>query len=133
MPAAEQPLPRNVDTFRRSVTRYFKNYWCFKGFASREEFWWVQLYLLMVSSALTMVGVLAGESVSNVLSKFCFAAFIVPSLSLSWRRLHDAGFAGPWFLINAVPFVGWLGFIVMTLLPTDRTKQKKKWSEPADI
>ena len=43
-------------------------------------------------------------------------ALLIPSLAVSWRRLHDANFAGPfWFL--SLTSVGAVIVLVFTLLP----------------
>lgn len=55
-----------------------------------------------------------------LLGGILFAALAVPTLALVWRRLHDAGLAGPWFLVTLLPVVGVLFFLVLMLQPTAR-------------
>ena len=44
---------------------------------------------------------------------------LVPSVSIAVRRLHDSNRSAWWLLINFVPFVGFLIFLVMLLLPSE--------------
>ena len=39
-------------------------------------------------------------------------AITVPKISVTIRRLHDTGRIGWWCLINLVPVVGWIVFLV---------------------
>ncbi|MDE7227822.1 MAG: DUF805 domain-containing protein [Treponemataceae bacterium] len=55
-------------------------------------------------------------------------AIVIPSIALSIRRLHDVGRSGWWFLINLVPVVGGIVFLVFTLMASDGAN---KWGEPA--
>lgn len=41
-----------------------------------------------------------------------------PSLTLGVRRLHDSGRGGGWILINLVPFIGNIWFLILMLLPS---------------
>lgn len=43
-------------------------------------------------------------------------AVIVPSLAVSWRRLHDINLSGAFFFLIGVPYVGALALFVLTLL-----------------
>ena len=40
------------------------------------------------------------------------------SLAVSVRRLHDTGRSGWWYWITLVPFIGYLWFLVLTILPS---------------
>lgn len=44
-------------------------------------------------------------------------ALIVPSLALSWRRLHDANLAGPWFFLGLIPGIGALFLLALFAQP----------------
>lgn len=121
-----------------AVKRFYTRYALFYGRASRSEFWWVQLYLVLVSLVLTAlmfavlvpagafsstttelsdagaVGVLAITGLFLVFG----LAHLVPSIALQVRRLHDAGFSGFWYFISLVTPVGGLVLLVMSVLPS---------------
>jgi hypothetical protein len=44
---------------------------------------------------------------------------LIPNLSLTIRRLHDAGRSGWWYLVQLVPFIGWLWFLILLILPSE--------------
>ena len=52
-------------------------------------------------------------------------AMIIPSLSVSIRRLHDTGHSGWWYFIIIIPLIGpvWL----FVLLVTDSKPEENKW------
>lgn len=84
-----------------AVKRFFTRAFRFKGRSSRSEFWWVQLVVFIISAAFFAVEVSAGVDPNDVSNPLGIAEavfnliILVPSLALTWRRLHDAGFAGP--------------------------------------
>lgn len=45
-------------------------------------------------------------------------ATLIPNWALSWRRLHDANFAGPFALLTLVPYVGWIPVLILTIMPS---------------
>jgi len=47
-----------------------------------------------------------------LITLYCLAAFI-PGLSLTVRRLRDAGKNWPWIFINLIPFIGGIWLIVI--------------------
>jgi len=74
----EQPRKLNIGPVQ-AISFGFRNYFNFKGRATRSEFWWWQLF-----SNLILIIPMAG-----------FLVFI-PNLSVTARRLHDLGRSG-WF------------------------------------
>ncbi len=45
-------------------------------------------------------------------------ALIVPTLAISWRRLHDANLAGPFWFLSFIPGVGGLIVLALMLMPS---------------
>ena len=46
-----------------------------------------------------------------------YVAVIVPTLAVTVRRLHDAGYSGWLVLLNLIPWFGGLILLVFTLMP----------------
>ncbi|WP_427870642.1 DUF805 domain-containing protein [Leucobacter luti] len=44
---------------------------------------------------------------------------LVPSIAITWRRLHDANFAGPFYFLSLIPYVGGLILIVFTVMSSN--------------
>lgn len=131
----EPPLshPLYGASFNQAVRRFFAKYARFKGYASRSEYWWVVLFLIVISFALSAIGSLTNDTVYAILNVAYLVVFIVPILSLGWRRLHDAGFAGPWYFLNLIPILGYIAVLVMTILPTNPQKHKEIWDDPENL
>ncbi|UOQ56471.1 DUF805 domain-containing protein [Leucobacter allii] len=43
-------------------------------------------------------------------------ATIVPNIAITWRRLHDANFAGPFYFLGFIPYAGAVILIIFTVL-----------------
>ena len=96
--------PHNTNsTFGESVTLLFKNYANFSGRCSKAEFTWAFLFAILISMGCTgLTAVL--PPVGAVLA----LAMLIPTLSLTIRRLHDTGKSGWFTLISLIPLVGWI-------------------------
>lgn len=95
----------------------------FDGRASRSEYWWFQLFIVIVSIPLYILSFVAGYSGSQSLamaatglSVVMWLALIVPLIAVTVRRLHDTDRTGWWYLLMLVPFAG-LAVLVFMLLP----------------
>lgn len=135
-----------------AVKRFFQRYAQFRGYASQSEYWWVQLFLviLQVIGYIMVIGPLmaaavatsedptvaessaaalgAGTVVLALIFFVVFLALIIPSLSLSVRRLHDAGYSGWMVLLMFVPYAGAIAPIVFGLLPSKPENYRPEWS-----
>ena len=101
------------------LTRYAQ----FTGRASRSEFWWFQLFIMIISIPLYLLSFYAGYSgsqglalVATGLGVVMWLAFVLPSIAATIRRLHDTDRSGWWLLLGFVPFVS-LVLLVFLLLP----------------
>lgn len=95
----------------------FKKYAVFEGRASRREFWvfFVGLFVLaIIVSVLEVVLGLRGDSMSMTgpLSLIFSLGILLPYIGVSIRRFHDQGKSGWFFLLNLIPLIGWLVFLI---------------------
>lgn len=113
--------------FADSVKRAFSQYAKFDGVASVAELWWFYLFNLIVAGVLYFLvfvlvigtaasggdGETAGASTLVVLLILGLygLAVLLPSLGVTIRRLHDAGYSGFFVLLE---FVG-LGIVTLVL------------------
>ena len=130
-------------SFGQAVKSCFNKYITFTGRATRAEYWWFQLFLLLLFFASVILGCIAGvlsETISigknsapaqasswsfYIMIGFiiCFIITFLPTLSVMVRRFHDVGIAG-WLVIPLLLFAGFtagLGSIiifVISLLPS---------------
>jgi uncharacterized membrane protein YhaH (DUF805 family) len=87
-----------------------RKYVVFDGRSGRPEFWWFQLANLIVVVVIAIISDAAGAS--NLLPDLYWLAVLLPSLAVSIRRMHDTDRSGWWVLINLIPLVGGILFIV---------------------
>jgi uncharacterized membrane protein YhaH (DUF805 family) len=91
-------------TFTESIEQCFKKYATFEGTASRSEYWWFALFIVLGNFGLSLI--------SDGLSMLFAIATLIPSIAAATRRLHDTDRSGWWQLIWFVPIVGWIILIV---------------------
>ena len=103
-------------TFSESVsTCLLKKYADFEGRARRSEFWWFELFQLLVSIGLGISSGVLGisEVLANGLALLFSLAVLLPSIAVAARRLHDVNRSGWWQLIGLtiigiIPLFYWL-------------------------
>ena len=91
-------------TFGESISTCFSKYAAFEGRATRSEFWWWVLFVVLASAATGLLG--------NVISGLFSLAVLLPGIAVTARRLHDIDRSGWWQLVGLVPLVGWIVMIV---------------------
>lgn len=91
-------------TFGESIKTCFSKYVDFNGRATRSEFWWWALFVILASAAIGIVS----EVASGVFS----LAVLLPYLAVGARRLHDTDRSGWLQLIGLIPLIGWILLIV---------------------
>ena len=109
--------------FVDAIKRGFKKYATFSGRASRSEYWWWYLFTFLVYLVLGVPLYVVGIATSRdggrtpgtlaipliILLTVFALGIIVPSLALTVRRLHDAGYSGLLALLLLIPYVGRVG------------------------
>jgi uncharacterized membrane protein YhaH (DUF805 family) len=98
-------------------TDVIKKYAVFSGRARRKEFWMFTLFSVIISIIISILDRLFGltygsGNTSGVLSTIYSLAVLLPSIGVGIRRLHDTGRTGWWLLINLVPCIGFIVYIV---------------------
>ncbi len=96
-------------TFFESIRTCLVNYAQFNGRASRPEFWWFILFVVLVASALAYL--------HETLSTIFLIAFLLPLLAAGARRLRDSGKNPWWQLFLLVPVGGIIVLGIFWALP----------------
>ena len=100
-------------TFVEAVKSVFTKYATFSGRARRSEYWYFFLFNCIVSALIGAIGAaIGGESTASSLSSIWSLAVFIPTLAVSWRRLHDIGKAGGFWFLNFIPLVGQIILLV---------------------
>jgi uncharacterized membrane protein YhaH (DUF805 family) len=118
--------------FVDAIASGFKNFFNFKGRASRSEFWYWVLFTILLSLVLGTIETVIwpaapidSEDLEAVLNS-AFSAptpltslanliLFIPGLSVTARRFHDAGFSAKWLLLLLVP-AGYSIFAIVGLV-----------------
>jgi uncharacterized membrane protein YhaH (DUF805 family) len=91
--------------FSQAAQTCIRKYAEFNGRASRAEYWWFFLFVVLVSVLL--------DFVSHTLSGLFCLGMLLPSIAAATRRLHDTNRSGWWQLVGLVPVIGWIVMIVL--------------------
>ncbi|MDP2287327.1 MAG: DUF805 domain-containing protein [Actinomycetota bacterium] len=105
-------------SFGQSVQYCFNNYANFDGRASRSQFWWFTLFLILVSIPLSILDrLIFRDSNFGVLSAIWWLATVVPHLAVGSRRLHDTAKSGWLQLLILVCCIGYIPLIIFWAQP----------------
>jgi uncharacterized membrane protein YhaH (DUF805 family) len=131
-PAGEPPLdqPHYGIGFVPAIRRGFRKYATFGGRAGRGEFWWWQLFVSAVYLVLLLLAGIGGAVTSPnggddpgpllwpfaVLLLLFLLGVFVPTIAVTVRRLHDAGYSGWLYLLVLIPYVGGIPVLILCLL-----------------
>ncbi|MEA5050970.1 MAG: DUF805 domain-containing protein [Oscillospiraceae bacterium] len=96
-----------MDKFLDSYKAYWANWKDFDGKTDKGDFW-------RAVAVLFVLGIVVGFiSRIPVLGQLVYYAYLiinlVPGLAMGWRRMHDTGRAGWWYLIPIVNLIFALG------------------------
>ena len=89
-----------------------KKYCCFKGRASRSEFWWFCLFTLIMNFVVALLGSLL-PALGSIVSAVQALWLLLPTVSVSTRRLHDRNLSGWW---QALPLAATLPAVAGAVL-----------------
>ena len=96
--------------FHQAIHTCFIKYANFNGRASRSEYWWFFLFVVLVN----LVASTFIEQQGAITGIITLALFL-PNLAVQVRRLHDIDRSGWWILIIAVPLIGAIIMIYWTI------------------
>lgn len=121
-----------LQDFVKSIENAYRKISATSGCTSRKEYWFWILYVFFLSffvgpAILTVISLMGrdyGESFAGMTQTICLVLFlfaiIVPSWTISVRRLHDSGHSGWHMCWLLIPFcIGCVVFIVFMLLPSN--------------
>ena len=117
------PRPQEMMGFMDALTTVLRNkYGTFSGRASRSEYWWSYLGMAVIAMVLQIVAIVGAfalgslnEGLGLLFGSVVFVglfALVIPSLSVSVRRLHDTGKSGWMLLIMLIPCIGFILWLV---------------------
>ena len=125
-------------SFTEAVRAGFRNWNRLDGRASRSEYWWWALFLLLaglgpvfvfaiLAAALPYDSAVLLSGLLGLLLLAFFVVTIVPSFTVAVRRLHDTDRSGWWLLIGLLPYLG--GFILLIFYILDGTAGPNRYGD----
>lgn len=107
----------------------FKKYAVFNGRSRRAEYWYFALFSTIISILLEIISFFV---LKNLIIVYLYdLAVLIPGLAVSIRRIHDIGKSGWFILINLIPIVGFIIWIVY--LATDSQPGENKYGQNPKI
>lgn len=108
-----------------------RQYADFEGRAGRREYWMFTLFNAIFLILIQAVCFGISEAMENpmymFLSYFYLAAIFLPSLAVTYRRIHDIDRSGWFLLLFIIPIVG--PFILLVFLIKPSTPEKNRYGE----
>lgn len=96
----------------------------FNGRARRSEYWFFTLFKWIIFFIIASIASFGGENslidrVAFIIFVLVFIAFIVPTIAISIRRVHDSGKSGFLILLGIIPLIGPLILLIFYFLNSD--------------
>ncbi|HWX03912.1 DUF805 domain-containing protein [Collimonas sp.] len=107
-------------TFTESIKVCFSKYVDFNGRASRSEYWWFILFIV--------VATVIADTIHHKLGLLISLATLLPSIAAAARRLHDTDRSGWWLLLSLIPIIG--GLVVLYFLILEGKEPNRFGSAP---
>jgi uncharacterized membrane protein YhaH (DUF805 family) len=103
-------------SFADAVKSVFVNWNKFKGLATRREYWFFVLFTVLVGIVLATIESIIWPPVATTdlieainqptpLTSISALVLLIPTLSVTSRRLQDSGWSGKWLLTYLLPIL----------------------------
>ena len=114
-----------------AVVSVLKNWKNFHGRACRSELWYFTLAVFLISLVIAIVEIATGivdiessEPEQGILSNIFFLMILIPSLSVTARRLQDRGISG-WWQLSYLIVIGLFVIPLICMFPAK--EEENKW------
>jgi uncharacterized membrane protein YhaH (DUF805 family) len=104
----------------------FRSYANFDGRSTRKEYWMYILFYILIIFGLIIIDNLLDNSIIGIVVGLFQIVFIIPSISVAVRRLHDVNKSG-WFLL--LSFIPLANFYLLYLLIQPSSASSNQWGE----
>ena len=126
-------------SFGKSVKAVLLGWNRYHGVSTRPDFWWFQLFSVLSFLGLAVIGALVlepfgetGLDIAALLFVGYLIALFIIGLSVTVRRLRDAGLAWALIFLHLVPLVGPALLCVFALFPSKNSTAPKVEEEPSE-
>ena len=124
-------IPYSLDCYIEA----YRNYADFDGRAMRSEFWWYTGYFFLFTVIFLCLDIFVLKMGIPIMSNGVKTPYgpltmtyilinIIPSISITVRRLHDVGRSGWYYLVSLIPFGG---IFLAAFQLVDSQKGENQW------
>ncbi len=129
--------------FTEAIRTCFRKYATFSGRAPRAEYWWFQLFLILLAVGFFLLSMLLAQFGNNeggatlidriaiIVVVIVALGIILPSIAVTVRRLHDWDKSGWLYFISFIPYIGGLILLAM-MLPKSTPGENRFGPHPYD-
>jgi uncharacterized membrane protein YhaH (DUF805 family) len=108
--------------FGQAVKNGFLNYATFSGRASRSEYWYWILFVLVGSIVAAIAdGLILNDMETEPIGLIFSVVTLLPGVAVSVRRLHDINKSG-WWLLIALTGIGYLLLLYWAIQPSSESE-----------
>ena len=112
---------------KESFISVFTNWSNFSGRACRSEYWYFYLSVTLIAFFLTLLetaaGIFSEEFGYGPFSALFQIIVIIPSISVTSRRLQDRGISG-WWQLSYITIIGIFVILILLMLPAKEDENK---------
>ena len=111
-------------TFMDAIKTCFSKYVTFSGRASRPEYWYWCLFILIAGICTYIIDGLIIKDLETSPANLLFSVVTaLPGIAVSVRRLHDVGRSG-WWLLTLFTVIGLIPLIYWALRKSDEGENR---------
>lgn len=100
-----------------------RKYALFDGRSRRVEYWLFVLLTVLIYSGAALLDAAFNTEAFGIIA---FLGLFIPTLSVTFRRLHDINLSGAWALLGVIPFGGVI-LLIMSLI--DGTSGRNRYGD----
>jgi uncharacterized membrane protein YhaH (DUF805 family) len=109
-----------MDYFAYCLMQYFT----FRGRSDRKEFWTYMLVLLSFGLLAMVFDKTIDDVVFGPIASVYFIVMMMPTISVSVRRMHDIGLRGAVLLLVLIPVIGLIYILFLASCPGEKGKNE---------
>jgi uncharacterized membrane protein YhaH (DUF805 family) len=95
--------------FGQAISAGFSNYVNFRDRASRSEYWFWILFIIIADVVAGIIDAVLGiQLVTGIFG----LVTLLPNIAIAIRRLHDLDRTGWWILLGFIPIIGWIILLI---------------------
>jgi uncharacterized membrane protein YhaH (DUF805 family) len=115
----------------QAVSSVFSKYATFSGRARRSEYWYWILFVVLLTAVAAVLDNVLKLTISNLPYGWLYVvvslALVIPTIAVTFRRLHDTDRSGWWWALTLVCGIG--GIIVLVFCLIDGTPGPNKYGD----